>query len=904
MRWPGQFFSRRRIYDDLSEEIRLHLEEKMEALIADGISREDAEHAARREFGNAAVMEERGREAWQWPLLESLWADMKFALRQLAKAPGFSVTVIVTIALGVGANAAIFNLMRAVVFPSLPVPQPGQLFLLRSISTPNDAAWLYSGPAFDRLRAAAPDIAQVAAHTSIAQCSLTERNGENSERARMQLVSENFFSTLQLIPMRGRVLLDGDALPVGGAWAAVLRYGYWRQHFAADPSVIGRTVAINGTPVTIVGITPERFLGVVPGEVPDFWLPIEAQKSVRYAVPFDSLGYGSGVDLNAPYRHQEPLFWLSLIARVAPGKEAAAPSALTHAFQPDLALYARFTSEDRRAAVLASTFTLHPLARSEGTMFGRYARPLIVLMAMVAAVLLIACVNLANLQSTRLLSRQREFVMRSSLGASRARILQQILVESSILTVIGGGLALLLAIVSGPILLRWASQGPEVIPLDLHFSAEVYGFVFVLLMLAIFAFAFLPAWRVVRIDLVVALRGHAIAQSSRRTLSNILLSSQVALSLLLLVLASMFMRTLVNLNHVDTGFDRQHILVARFAFHGAGYKAEKVQALAPQMLERLQTLPGVRSAALDMCALPGCLWNSVIHVAGHPELSEGVMQAHQDNVGSGYFHTLGIPVLQGREFNDGDRRETQQVAMVNRALATKLFGSRDPIGQKVGFGPPPADAQFVIVGVVGDVRVDDLRSPAPPVFYRPFAQDSIFVGGIEMRTDGDPLLIANEVHRALFTLDPRMPVTEINSITADYDRTLTTEYLLVRLTSIFGGLALALAAIGLYGVLSFRVARSTSELGVRVALGATRTNILRLVMGQAAVVFVLGAIPGALFAAIIGRAIHGLLFGVSGMDWLSIFLSTGVLGMTGAVAAFLPARRAASIDPMQALRTE
>jgi predicted permease len=417
----------------------------------------------------------------------------------------------------------------------------------------------------------------------------------------------------------------------------------------------------------------------------------------------------------------------------------------------------------------------------------------------------------------------------------------------------------------------------------------------------------MPAWRMIRTDLSMAARGHAsqpLAQPQRRALSNMMLASQVALSLLLLVLSSMFVRTLLNLNHVDTGFDRQHILTVRFAFRRAGYKERQLQTLAPQILGRLQALHGVRTAALDRCLLPGCLWNSVIHVAGHPELSESTMQAHQYNVGSGYFQTLGIPILQGREFNDNDRVETQQVAIVNQSFAKKLFGNSDPLGHRVGYGTAPTDAQFVIVGVVGDVRVDDLRSPPPPVFYRPLMQESLISYGVEVRTSGDPVLLANDVHRALLALDQHLPVTEINTLDAAYDRTLSTEYLLVRLTAIFGGLALALAAIGLYGVLSFRVARSTSELGVRLALGATRANILKLVMVQAGRVFLLGAIPGALLAIAAGRTIHGLLFGVRGTDWPSLLLSIAVLASTAALAAFLPARRAAWTDPMQALRTE
>ncbi|WP_158748421.1 ABC transporter permease [Acidobacterium sp. S8] len=581
MGWLRQLFSRRHIYADLSEEIRHHLDETVEALIHEGMNRKDAEHAAKKKFGNATLIEERSHELWQWRRLESFWADLKYGLRQLAKAPGFSVTVIITIALGIGANAAIFNLMRAVVFPTLSVPNAKEMYQLRSISTPNDAAWLYSGPAFDRLRSASIRQADIAAHTSVAECNVFSNGSSGIDTARMQLVSTNFFSTLEVLPTRGRFLLNSDSAPTGGAWHAVLRFGFWQQHFASDPAIIGKSLLINGAPVVIIGVAPKQFSGVIPGEVPDLWLPLEAQKDVRYAAPFDSLGYGSGVSLSAPYRHQEALFWLTLIARVPRGLESSAIAAWTHAFQPDLDLAARFAPEEKRAANKAVPFTLHPLAQSESVVFDRYSQPVTVLMMMVAAVLLIACINLANLQRSRLIAHTHEFGVRASLGAGRGRILQQLLVESGLLTFIGGVTAVIIAVITGPILLRWASPGAEPIPLDLNLSADVYSFIAALLALTFFAFAFIPSFAITRMDLASAARSHrTLTQSPSGAFSNILLSSQVALSLLLLALASMFARTLVNLNHVDTGFDRQHILTVRFAFHRAGYTQPRVRALA------------------------------------------------------------------------------------------------------------------------------------------------------------------------------------------------------------------------------------------------------------------------------------------------------------------------------------
>lgn len=383
-----------------------------------------------------------------------------------------------------------------------------------------------------------------------------------------------------------------------------------------------------------------------------------------------------------------------------------------------------------------------------------------------------------------------------------------------------------------------------------------------------------------------------------------MLVSQVALSLLLVSLAVMFARTLVNIYRIRSGMDREHVLSVSVDFHGAGYSNPRLGTIYPQMVERVQALPGVRAAALEMCRIPDCGWNSVIHVAGRTGLSQEQMTVEQDNVGSGYFRTLGIPVLHGREFDDNDRSGTQNVAVINQAAANKLFGDEDPLGHRVGFGPPPSDAAFLIVGEVADSRVNNLTDDPPPMFYLPVTQEFGPIGGFQVRTAGDPRQMANEVRKTLLAIDPQMPILRIDTLTAEYDDTLMAQHLLVRLGAAFALLALALAAIGFYGVLSFRVARRTSEFGVRMALGATRGDILRQVLSKAVKILAAGIVIGAALALLAANALQSLLYQSGAIDWLSLFAAAAVLTLVGFAAAYVPARRAASIDPMQALRSE
>ena len=460
--------------------------------------------------------------------------------------------------------------------------------------------------------------------------------------------------------------------------------------------------------------------GVIPGEAPDLWLPLEAQHDVRYVGPFDSPGDGSHKDLSKPYNQQSTLFWLTLIARVSAGQSAPAIARWDAAFEPDREIYERFASPEQKAASGNTHFLLLPAAFNEGLLSETYSKPLLVLMGMVGLLLLIACLNLANLQRTRMLQRSHEFAIRSALGSSRVRLLRQILAESVPLGLCGGVLSLGIADVLGSGLVRLSSYAP--IHLDLRFGLGVYVFCLILLLVALVLFQILPSRKFLFAETLPGGGLTSVRRSigaSGREGGDTMLGAQIALCVLLLSLAAMFEQTLRNLNGLNAGVDRSHVLTVRFDFYDSNFEDAALLAIYPQMLARLRSVPGVRLAVQDMCPPPNCLWNTPVHAAG----ISGETEAHQDDVGSGYFRTMGIPLLDGREFDDGDRPTTTQVAIVIRTLARRLFGqNQNPVGHHVGFGKAPDDATYLVVGEIADIRVDDVRRPPPPLIYLPVKQ--------------------------------------------------------------------------------------------------------------------------------------------------------------------------------------
>jgi len=834
--------------------------------------------------------------------------DLRYGFRQLAKSPGFAVTVVLTLALGVGANLAVFQLLYGVLFAQLPVAKPTQLYSLHAVPSPFDGEWFYSYPAYQRLRqatgVAAPVIARSGFGTGLLQA------GGFSDEAEFQMVSDNFFEVLGISPAAGRLFgaLDDAEGPL--EIPVVLRASYAREHFGSEQGVIGRRAMLNRVPVVVVGVAPERFTGVVPGQAPDIWIPLSAQSTGKFGSWFDSLGPGDDHDLRRPYRNQDAIFWLWVLARVPDGQMGPAAARWTQAIQPDLRKIAAAPvnstkTEAERERILDAGVKLVSAAGGEGGMGRRYGRPLAVMMAMAALVFLAGCLNLANLQLARLASRKREIAVRIALGAGRWRVLRQLLVEDLLLVGIGGVLAMGTCGVASVLMLRWASGRDRLIALDLHAGVQLFLAGAVLLAVALFAFSLLPAWRVTGGAVRAAIQGRIGAQGRRGNhLSSLLLAAQVSLSLLLLSMAALFTQTLLNLNRIDAGLDREHLLNVSLDLVSAGMEKQNLSGLNARMLEKLRSLPFVRDAAMGMCDVPHCGWNTAIHIAGHPELPEAQLHGEEDHVSVGYFSTMGISLLSGRVFAESDRPGSQRVVILNHAYARKLFGEDDPVGQFVGYSAAPEDHRFQVVGVVADARLNGLRHTAPPEVYFSQEQGEDTARNIYVRVIGSPVAIAGEIRKALVSVDANLPISEIVPLDVQFADGLSTEKLLARLTAIFGGLTLALAAIGFYGLLSFHVVRRSSEIGVRMALGATRGQVSGMFLRQTGLILIAGILPGILLTEIVGRTARTLFYGVRETDPWALVLASGVLLSCGVLATLIPARRAASIDPVQTLRME
>jgi predicted permease len=906
----SNLFSRSSLDREIESELQSHIGMRIEDNLAHGMSPEHARRDALARFGNPTATKEHVVFADAAVVLGSVWDDTRYAFRQLRKSPGFATTTVLTLAIGIGANLAIFQLLYGVLFAHLPVKQPAELYSLHAVQSPFDAEWFFSFPAYRRLRQATQKDAPVFARSGFGTGVLQETDGATS-RIEFQLVSDNFFSVLGLAPSTGRFFLDDDDQREQSEWAVILRYDYFKQHFAANQPVLGKRSTFNGVPIVIVGVAPKGFSGVVRGQAPDLWLPLAAQATNRFGTWFDSLGPGYDVNLDRSYLNQASIFWLWVLSRTPDGVKPVAPARWTSALAPDLSLLAAASKDTRdRTRIRSSQVKLISAENGEGSLAKRYSGPLIILMAMAVVILLVGCLNLANLQMARLQQREIEIATRIALGASRTRVLRQVAIETVVLAGVGGVLAFATGRAASSLLLHWASGRGQSIPIDPQIGAAAALLGTALLLGALASFGLLPAWQMTRKSFSTASKarvGQLSGQSKAgRRWSNLLLASQVSFSLLLLCAAVLFAQTLRNLSLVDAGMDRDHVLTVHLDMRNTGFADHQnnLPSFYDTVIQQLKALPMVRDVAVHMCTIPNCGWNTAVHVFGSPEIAEAQLHGEEDHVGVGYFRTLGIPILQGRDFGQEDNQRSQRVAILSRSYARRLFGDESPLGHWVGYSAPPGDHQFLVVGVVADARVDGLRSEAPPVAYFPIDQRPAPVSSVEVRVRGPFSSLPAEIRESLYKLAPALPVTEIVPLDLEFDDGLSTEALLARLTTIFGALTLALAALGFYGLFSFRVARRTSEIGVRMALGATRSQVRALFLGQTLKIMVAGLIPGAVLAVGTSYFARKILYGTGRMDVWALSFAVVILAAVGMLATLVPAHQAASIDPMRALRSE
>jgi predicted permease len=834
--------------------------------------------------------------------------NLRYAFRQLRSAPGFALTVILTLGAGIGANLAMFQLLHAVLFNKLPVAAPEQLYSVHAVRSPFDAQWFFSYPAFKKLQSEASGSSSLVARSGISE-GLLKASAHSPERVRFQLVSSNFFDVLGLAPERGRFFNDGDDATSEGAFPVVLRAAYWQRAFGADPNIVGRKLIVNSVPVVVVGVAPEKFAGVVAGSGVDVWLPLAAQATCQFRTWFDSTGPGTGADVGGSFLSQSNVYWLWLIARMpSAATQSQTAAQWMQGLQPDFAELAAISKDDReRAQVLQSNVQLISAAGGEGTFRNDYSPALLVLMAMAAVVLLVGCVNIANLQLARLLSRQRELSVRASLGANRWQLLQQLVAEGLLLATGGAILAIAIGRTASVLLLQWAS-GSSSIDLNLESGWAFFGLGALLLLLALLACSVLPAWRMTRVDLSESMTSRAASGSlggpKARRWSSMLLAGQVSFSLLAVGTAAIFAQTLLSLSQVNAGLDRDRLVTIRLDFSDSNIHEDDLPALYVRVLERIRQIHGVTDAAVQMCAIPGCIWNTAIHVAGRPDIPEKQMHGEENRVGAGYFHTMGIPLIAGREFDTRDLPGSQRVAILSRAFSRQLFGDDCPIGHRIGYSVAPGDSEYVVVGEVADARVDDLRSAAPPVAYFPLEQRPAFADTIMVRAAGGPASLFASIRNELSATEPDLPIESIAPLNAAYSEGLSREILLARLTGAFGILALGLAVLGFYGLLSFLVTRRTAEIGVRVAVGATPADLYRLVLGRTLAILIAGIVPGLALIEAMKFVARNLLFGASATSLVPVLIAVIVLATAGVGASLRPAMRATKIDPIQALRAD
>ena len=882
-------FRRRRSESDFAEEIRAHLELEADDLLEQGVSLEEARFQARRAFGNVRAAQEafclRGR--WVW--LDRLFRDLRFGLRSMRQSPGFTLTAVLTLALGIGANTAVFSIMNAVLLRSLPVTDPQRVVYLHTSNQPNGAGtidnnYTFSYAVYNALRPPNDALGDLIAVGALSGDKIGIRIGAIPEQAEADMVSGNFFSGLGVPILRGRGFTSDDEST--SASVLVLSYDYWTRRFDRDPSVLGRTIYVKGVPFTVIGIAAQGFEGVDATLSTDFWMPLQNR------LPFNVLG---NPPENGKLYQNDPTWWcLRLIGRLAPGvSRRQAVARLQPIFQ-----------HASRIGLGNPQPGEHPVVLSVGDakVFAgyddQYGKPLRMLMAMVSLVLLIALTNLIMLLMARNVTRQREFSLRLALGARPPELLRQLLTESFLLVLLGGALAWAFAILATRILARWALIESSLAPdrRVLLFTCAVLVFSAILLGVAPFRTAISGGAELALKTSAAA--AHTNAGKSR--LGKFIVALQMALCVVLLVGAGLLTRTLYNLRNIPLGMNTTGLVV--FGLNPQTVRNQPQLIRFYQELQaRLRQLPGVESTTV-MSSRLGSWWsdNSSFSVDG--QMARGangsLAIARSNDIGPDFFRTLQVPILLGREFTDADGASKLHVAIVNELLAQRYFPHQNPIGHRVN--------GFTIIGVVANHKYRSMNEDPIPMAWWDYAQaPGEGEMTVEMRVRGaDPLSILPSVQKTVAQLDSNAPLIQPMLQREQFETTIAQQLLFARLAEFFGLLAVVLVATGLYGTLSYRVNRRTAEIGVRMAVGARRGQILWMILRDSLVLTAAGVVLGLPLAALTGRALAASLYGIVPLDPLTYGLSIVGVAVVAAAAGALPASRAASIDPLLALRTE
>jgi predicted permease len=881
---------RRRALERLDQDIRDHIERETQDYIDRGLPPDEAHRRAMLAFGNVALTKEDARAVWLRPWLEQTRQDLRYALRMLRRTPGFTTIVVLTLALGIGANTTIFSLFEAVMMRTLAIHAPEELYVVAHGARRAVPGSNY--PYFERIRGRTDIFAGVTAYLRNGSVKVATANG--IETAPSLIVSGNYYAVLGVPMALGRGFSSEDDRGGAETLVAVISDGYWSRKFGRDPAVLGRTLSIDGRPTTLVGVTAPGFAGLDPGTGPDITLPMAVRT------------------LDAPHFLTSHETWygdMPILARLQPGVTDAQAAAVVDA------VFQQYRSEPdntwlfRNASGPPVRASLMPAGRGTTGLRDEYATSLQLLMAMVGVVLLIGCANVANLLLARGHARAKEVAVRMSIGAGRLRLIRQFLTESMLLALLGGALGFALARMGIDAIGALVGSGPNPIQLDLHPNATVLTFTIVISVLTGMLFGLAPAVGCTRVNLSPGLKasGTAMARPGRRwSTRQVLVAAQIALCVLLVSGATLLARTLWNLEKRENGFNRHNLLLFSLDARRTGFPVEQVPALCDALIDRFVQRGGVTSGSCSRNIPVNSRGNArpldVPGAAPHP-LNERFV--FMNMVTPEYFRTFGIGVAGGRVFDARDSANGERVAVVNRALVRFFFGADNPVGRTIHFynddGRP-----MTIVGVVDDATQRSLREEAPMTVYTPLAQlrEPEALVTMALRTEQDPLAVAVSVRGEVRAASPDVVVDYIRSMEQQIGTVLVRERLVAMLSSAFGMLALVLSCIGLYGVVSYEVTRSLRDLGVRMALGAQRVDVIWQVLRSGLAVSSIGVVAGVAAAIAATGLLSTLLFGITARDPVTLAGAAVLLMLTTLAASFLPARRASRIDPVLVLRAE
>jgi macrolide transport system ATP-binding/permease protein len=835
-----------------------------------------------------------------------MWNDFRFALRQLAAAKGFTITATLTLALGIGANTGIFTLIHALMLKSLPVNDPARIVQIGNgdnccvLGLQGNFA-LYSYPLYKYLRDHTPGFEEMSAfQAGFGKAGVRRAGVDTSEPFVDQFVSGNYFTLFGLRPFAGRLLAPADDAR-GATPVAVMSFRAWQQHYAADPNVIGSTFVIAGSPFTIVGVAPPGFYGaILRPDPPDFWLPLAAEPAV----------YGQTALLDRSDSH-----WLYAFGRIRAGVQLSRVEA---GMNVELRRWLDANvpaSDPSRNQIDKQHIALVPGGGGVAMLQAYYRNDLTLLFGITGLVLLIACANLANLQLARGAARRAQTSIRVALGASRSRLIRQVLVECTILAVAGGLLGLLIASETAGLLLRLSLRSGAYVPIDTTPSLPILGFAFLLSVATGVAFGIAPAWSASRADPAAALHGAGRSASGRSSLpQRSLVVLQAALSLVLLAGAGLMVRTLHNLTDQQFGFRMEGSMVVNVNAAFGGYAPEKLASVYGEIDRRMRQIPGVTSAALALYSpMSGNNWQMGGTIEGRPQPR---ISPSWDRVSPSFFDTVGATILRGRAFDDRDTPAATHVAVVNQAFVDAYLPNEDPIGKRFGLGSYEHRADYTIVGVVNTIRFRDPRAPGRPMFFVPLLQmspaewddktkaRSNIIGAVILRVQGNPPGLAPRIQSALGAIDPNLTMLNLFTTRQMLGQLLSHEQLIGVLAQIFGLLALVLASVGLYGITSYSVARRTAEIGLRTALGATRSQVVKLILAGALTQAAIGVAVGIPASLAAGRLLAGEVYGIKTSDPMILTAASILLALCAAIAAAIPALRASTVDPVTALRVD